>query len=84
MFDQGAARLANLKTEQLRLLNGAFVRRDDTAVSRDVERVLIAKRAPERARRGTDGTLLRPRHCRAVSNCVGAEHRLFRMGRDVE
>jgi len=40
VFDQRPAHLANLKTEHLRLLNGAFVRRDHTAVSRDVERVV--------------------------------------------
>ena len=61
MFDQGAARLANLKTEQLPVLNGALVRRDHTAVSRDVERALIAGRAPERAGRGADGALFRPK-----------------------
>ena len=54
----GPAHLANLEAEQLRPLNGAFVGRDQTAVGRDVERVLIARRAPERARRGADGALL--------------------------
>ncbi len=84
LFDQRPAHLANLKAEQFRLLNGAFVGRDQTAVSRDLERVLIVRRAPERARRGADGALLRPRHCRAGSRRVEADHRLFRMGRDVE
>src|SRR5207249_653851 len=51
----GPAHLANLEAEQLRLLNGAFVCRDQTAVGRDVERVLVVRRAPERARRGAGG-----------------------------
>ena len=84
MFKSEATRLANVKTEQLPVLNGALVRLDHTAVSRDVERALIAGRAPERAGRGADGALPRPRDCRAVSRRVEAEHRLFRMGRDVE
>ena len=84
MFKSEATRLANVKTEQLPVLNDASVRRDHTAVSRDVECVLIARRAPERAGRAADGGLFRPCHSRAAASRVEAYHRLCRMGRDVE
>ena len=60
------------------------MRCDHTAVGGDIERILSARRAPECARRGADGALVRARHGRAVSDRVEADHGLFRVDRDVE
>src|ERR1700676_3066135 len=76
--------LTDVDTQKFRVLYAAFERNYEAAVRRNVERTLVVGRASERAGGGSDCTLLRPRHRRAISSRVDANHGLRDMRGYVE
>ena len=61
------AGLAELEPDKLGILDRTLMRRHETSVGGNVERMLIARRRPKRAGSGTHHALIGPRYRRTFA-----------------
>src|SRR6202011_989980 len=78
------AGFTDLEANKLCILDAALMRRDETSIGRDVERMLVTRGRPKCAGGRAHHTLIGPRNRRALTRRVDPNDGLFRMGGNVE